>query len=161
MPVNNSISIISSILKERDEMKWEFVEWAGGVIKQLKSFNNWFHEIPSIIEVLSLFDSFNYCYNTFLFNLFIPFMKWINQIKMKVIEFWFVDEWMDGMVTSPAPSLHYVGCGEMGYKFCCREQSIPSPSFINWVDLLKKEVKLIERWLRENECVSLDWAGNS
>ena len=24
-----------------------------------------FHEIPSIIEVLSLFDSFNYCYNTF------------------------------------------------------------------------------------------------
>ena len=37
-----------------------------------------FHEIPSIIEVLSLFDSFNYCYNIIL----IPFI--LHEIKIKL-----------------------------------------------------------------------------
>ena len=53
----------------------DWVEWMAGrkEIKQLKnsiidSFVFILRQISSIIEVLSLFDSFNYCYNIFLIN---------------------------------------------------------------------------------------------
>ena len=53
-------------------------------IKQLKnsiidSFVFILRQISSIIEVLSLFDSFNYCYNTFHFT---PF-HFMNETKME------------------------------------------------------------------------------
>ena len=80
--------------KRRMELLLSFLCWAA-VIKQLKSFNNWFHEIPSIIEVLSLFDSFNYCYNTFLFNLFIPFHE-MNQSNKNESYWILICWWMNG-----------------------------------------------------------------
>ena len=55
-----------------------------------------FHEIPSIIEVLSLFDSFNYCYNTFIFFLSIPQSEMkTNQIKESLLFFCWI--WLNGM----------------------------------------------------------------
>ena len=62
-------------------------------IKQLKnsiidSFVFILRQISSIIEVLSLFDSFNYCYNIIL----LPQLK-RNESKIKKIYLLFLVEW--------------------------------------------------------------------
>ena len=78
-----------------------------------------FHEIPSIIEVLSLFDSFNYCYNTFIFILSIPQSEMkTNQIKESLLFFCWI--WLNGM--------QWNGCA--------------GPSFIN------QRLKIAGSWLQ-------------
>ena len=80
-----------------------------------------FHEIPSIIEVLSLFDSFNYCYNIIYFHsILFTSIKEMEFNKLKDFIFLFGEmEWLDWRKRRAAPSLidFINGCGWLVMSF--------------------------------------------
>ena len=169
-------SIILLILKEKNEMNWMSCWWPAAKKSNSSipsTIDSNFHKFPSIIEVLSLFDSFNYCYNNLLilFHQFHSTLHEINETKWKDK---FICLWICGMISWSGMELWLASSiktkvfnyGVKGYIFWAQSTPIPlqwnipfvlSLTFINQtylLSLIKWRMKTREmKW----DLMELNW----
>ena len=165
-------SIILLILKEKNEMNWMNCWWPAAKKSNSSipsTIDSNFHKFPSIIEVLSLFDSFNYCYNILLVHFNSIKIEFHEQKEKKFNFFcfgemkWELIEWLPG-----SSLIDFInGCEQLVIGLT-PEQLKSTLSFISlFINSIKKQthsllvlLKLFGLWVcwvKKVKLIKVDW----